>query len=63
MKQTYILAHDIARQRAIDAIRTAQAGFVVTLAEPTRTSAENALATLEAAINVHQTELDSIPAE
>ena len=27
------------------------------------TSAENALATLEAAINVHQTELDSLPAE
>ena len=42
MKQTYILAHDIARQRAIDAIRTAQDGLVVTLAEATRNLSQNA---------------------
>ena len=42
MKQTYILAHDIARQRAIDAIRTAHEGLVVTLAEATRSLEQNA---------------------
>ena len=41
MKQTFILAHDIARQRALEAIRTAQAGLVVTLAEPTRNLDQN----------------------
>ena len=42
MKQTYILVHPIARQRAIDAVRTAQDGFVVTVAEPSRSSDQNA---------------------
>lgn len=42
MKQTFILAHPIARQRAIDAVRTAQEGFVVTVAEPTRNLEQNA---------------------
>ena len=43
MKQTFILAHDTARQRAVEAVRTAPAGFAVTVAEPTRSLAENAL--------------------
>jgi hypothetical protein len=42
MKQTVILAHDTARQRAVDAIRTAPAGMVVTVAEPTRNLEQNA---------------------
>ena len=42
MKQTYILAHPIARQRAIDAVKQAQEGFVVTVAEPTRSLEQNA---------------------
>ena len=42
MKQTFILAHDTARQRAVDAIRTAPAGMVVTVAEPTRNLEQNA---------------------
>ena len=42
MKQTYILAHPIARQRAIDAVKQAQEGFVVTVAEPTRNLEQNA---------------------
>ena len=42
MKATYILAHPIARQRAIDAVKQAQEGFVVTVAEPTRSLEQNA---------------------
>ena len=42
MKQTYILAHPVARQRAIDAVKQAQEGFVVTVAEPTRNLEQNA---------------------
>ena len=42
MKQTFILAHPIARQRAIDAVKQAQEGFVVTVAEPTRNLEQNA---------------------
>jgi hypothetical protein len=41
-RQTYILAHAIARQRAIEAVRTAQEGYVVTISPPTRTSDQNA---------------------
>jgi hypothetical protein len=34
MKKTYILAHDVARQRAVEAVRNAPDGFSVTIAEP-----------------------------
>ena len=33
-KQVYILAHDMARQRAVEAVRSAPAGFSVTVSEP-----------------------------
>lgn len=42
MKQTYILAHDLARRRAMSAVADAAPGMVVTVAEPTRNSAINA---------------------
>lgn len=42
MKQTYILAHPTARQRAVDAVRNAPDGFCVTVAEPTRSLEANA---------------------
>jgi hypothetical protein len=42
VKQTYIMAHDTARQRAIEAVRTAQEGYVVNISPPTRTSDQNA---------------------
>jgi hypothetical protein len=42
VKQTYILAHPTARQRAIDAVRNAADGMVVTVAEPTRNLEQNA---------------------
>ena len=41
-RQTYILAHPVARQRALDAVRGAADGMVVTVAEPTRTAEQNA---------------------
>jgi hypothetical protein len=43
MKQTFILAHDTARQRAVEAVRTAPEGMVVTVAEPSRNGEQNAL--------------------
>lgn len=42
MKQLFILSHDIARQRAVDAVRNAPAGFSVSVAEPTRSLEQNA---------------------
>jgi hypothetical protein len=42
-KQTFVMAHDLARQRAVDAVKAAPAGFVVTVAEPTRNSDQNSL--------------------
>ena len=42
MKQTYILAHATARQRALDAVRNAPEGFCVTVAEPSRNLEQNA---------------------
>jgi hypothetical protein len=33
-KQTFVMAHDLARQRAVDAVKAAPSGFVVTVAEP-----------------------------
>ena len=43
MKQTFVMSHDTARARALEAVRTAPEGFVVTVAEPTRNSEQNAL--------------------
>jgi hypothetical protein len=40
-KQTFILAHPTARQRAVDAIRQAADGMVVTVAEPRRSGDQN----------------------
>lgn len=42
MKQTFIMAHDIARQRAIQAVKDAPEGYAVTVGEPTRTLDQNA---------------------
>ena len=39
----FILAHDQARQRAQQAIKTAPQGFVVRISEPTRNKEQNAL--------------------
>ncbi len=41
-KAVYILAHPTARQRAVDAVRNAADGMVVTVAEPTRNLEQNA---------------------
>ena len=43
MKQRYIMSHELARQRAIDAVRNAPAGYVIEVREPTRTLDQNAL--------------------
>ncbi len=43
MKQRYIMSHELARQRAIDAVKNAPAGYVVEVKEPTRTLDQNAL--------------------
>lgn len=42
MKQTFIMAHDLARQRAIQAVKDAPEGYAVTVGEPTRTLDQNA---------------------
>lgn len=42
MKQTFVLAHATARQRAVDAVRNAPEGFAVTVAEPSRNLEQNA---------------------
>jgi hypothetical protein len=38
----FILSHDMARARAVEAVRTAPAGYAVTVAEPTRSMEQNA---------------------
>lgn len=43
MKQRYIMSHELARQRAIDAVRNAPDGYVIEIREPTRTLDQNAL--------------------
>lgn len=43
MKQIFKLVHDIARQRAVEAVRNAPAGMVVTVSEESRTLDQNAL--------------------
>lgn len=41
-KQLFILAHDVARQRAVDAVKHAPAGFRVVIDEPKRNLDQNA---------------------
>lgn len=41
-KQTYIMAHDMARQRAVQAVKEAPEGYAVTVSEPSRTLDQNA---------------------
>ena len=42
MKQTFVMVHDIARQRAVQAVQQAREGFVVTVGEPSRSLDQNA---------------------
>lgn len=42
MKQTYTLSHSLARRRAMDAVANAPDGYVITVAEPTRSLEANA---------------------
>jgi hypothetical protein len=41
VKQIYIMAHDTARQRALEAVRTAPEGWMVTVSPPTRNGDQN----------------------
>ena len=41
MKRRYVLAHPVARQRAIEDVRTAPEGYVVKVEEPNRTLDQN----------------------
>lgn len=41
MSKTFILAHDMARERAIHGVRKAPQGYAVTIDEPTRTKEQN----------------------
>jgi hypothetical protein len=41
--KVFVMAHDLARRRAMQAVSEAPAGYVVQVSEPTRSSAENAL--------------------
>lgn len=43
MKQVFVMAHELARRRAMSAVADAPAGHVVTVAEPTRNLEQNAL--------------------
>lgn len=43
MKQRFVMSHDIARQRAVDAVRNAPAGYVVEVKEPARSLDQNSL--------------------
>lgn len=42
MKQLFVLSHDVARQRAIEAVKQAPAGFSVSVSEPKRSLEANA---------------------
>jgi hypothetical protein len=42
MKRTFILAHQTARQNAVECVKTAPEGFIVSVAEPTRNLQQNA---------------------
>lgn len=41
-KKTFILAHDVARQRAIEYVKNAPVGFAVEIKEPSRNLSQNA---------------------
>jgi hypothetical protein len=41
-KQLFVMSHDLARARAVEAVRNAPAGFTVTIAEPKRNLDQNA---------------------
>jgi hypothetical protein len=41
-KQLFVLSHDVARQRAIEAVKQAPAGFSVSVSEPKRSLEQNA---------------------
>lgn len=41
-RRTFIMAHDMARQRAVEAVREAPEGYAVQISEPTRNSDQNA---------------------
>lgn len=41
-KKTFILAHDVSRQRAIQAVKEAPQGYAVSVGEPTRSLDQNA---------------------
>ena len=43
MKRYFVLAHDIARHNAAEAVKTAPEGYSVTIAEPTRNLEQNAV--------------------
>jgi hypothetical protein len=43
MSDKFILAHDLARSRAVEAVRNAPPGYVVMIKEPTRTLEQSAL--------------------
>ena len=43
MKRVFILAHQTARQNAVEAIKTAPDGYSVTIAEPSRSLEQNSL--------------------
>lgn len=43
MKQRFIMAHDIARQRAVMAVQSAPSGYVVEIREPSRSLDQNSL--------------------
>jgi hypothetical protein len=42
MRQMFVLSHDMARQRAVEAIRTAPPGYQVTVGEQKRSGDQNA---------------------
>lgn len=42
MKQTFVMAHDLARASAIKAVQAAPQGYVVQISEPNRTLEQNA---------------------
>jgi hypothetical protein len=39
----FVLAHDLARSRAVEAVKNAPSGYIITIKEPTRTLEQNAL--------------------
>ena len=42
MKQTFVMAHEVARENAVKAVRSAPDGYVVQVSEPNRTLEQNA---------------------